>query len=232
VPKENENPEQLLFYLKELNLSQSDKKILESIKPIVTAVAEVFGKNCEVILHSLEDPGHSVIKIENGHITGRKEGSPLTDLAMKTLLKASEDDKDVVGSYFTRTKDNKLFKSVTALIKNPTGKAIGMLCINIDISAGFSNFIKDFIPEYPEEKNGSGEHFFSDLQEMVDTTLSKVMQEINSQKGISIREKNLQIITELYNQNIFDIKGAVDIVAEQMGLSKYTIYSYLRTLKE
>ena len=232
MSRETDGHEHLHFYLKELNLTRDDKEILESIKPIVTAVATVFGRNCEVILHSLEDPGHSVIKIENGHITGRKEGSPLTDLAMKTLIKASEDDSDVVGSYFTRTKDNKLFKSVTALIKNPGGKVIGMLCINIDISAGFGEFIKDFIPEYPEEKNGSGEHFFSDLQDMVDATLSKAMQDINARKGISIREKNLQIITELYNQNIFDIKGSVDIVAEQMGLSKYTIYSYLRTLKE
>ncbi len=226
------NHKHLHFYLKELKLTDNDKEILDSIKPIVTAVAEVFGRNCEVVLHSLEDPGHSVIMIENGHITGRREGSPLTDLAMKTLIKASEDNSDVVGSYYTRTKDNKLFKSVTSLIKNPSGKVIGMLCINIDISAGFVDFIKDFIPEYSEEKNGAGEHFFSDLQDLVDVTLSKAMQNINASKGISIREKNLQIITELYNQNIFDIKGAVDIVAEQMGLSKYTIYSYLRALKE
>lgn len=38
-----------------------------------------------MVLHSLEDTEHSVIKIINGHHTGRTEGMPITDLALQML---------------------------------------------------------------------------------------------------------------------------------------------------
>uniref|UniRef100_UPI000B20528B PAS domain-containing protein n=1 Tax=Clostridium sp. NkU-1 TaxID=1095009 RepID=UPI000B20528B len=44
-----------------------------------------------MVLHSLEDTEHSVIKIINGHHTGRTEGMPITDLA---LLMLEEIEKD------------------------------------------------------------------------------------------------------------------------------------------
>jgi predicted transcriptional regulator YheO len=35
-----------------------------------------FGENCEVVIHDLtEDEEHSIIYIENGHVTGRKVGT-------------------------------------------------------------------------------------------------------------------------------------------------------------
>lgn len=224
---------ELNFYVKKNKLDKRDKELLKSIEPIVTAVSRVFGRNCEVILHSLEDPSHSVIKIENQHITKRKVGSPLTDLAIKTLMKASETKEDVIGSYYTRTEDDKLFKSITALIKNSDGFPVGMFCINIDISADFSEFIKDFIPNnITTSNNTTSEHFVSDINDLVDKALEKSMNEIVRKKGLSNRERNYQIISKLLNKNIFDIKGSIETVAEHLGMSKYTIYSYLRKIKE
>ena len=85
--------------------------------PIVEGVAKLFGRNCEVVLHSLNDLQHSIIKIKNGEITGRKLGSPVTDLSIK-ILKEINFSGDNVSSYYTKTKDGKILKSVTIVIKN------------------------------------------------------------------------------------------------------------------
>lgn len=227
-----ENGLDLNFYLKHKKLSKHDKELLEAVKPLAKAVSLVFGSHCEVVLHSLEDPAHSVIQIENPTITYRKPGSPLTDFGIRVLMKASETNMDVIGSYYTKTKDNKTLKSITALIKNALGVPIGMFCINIDISAAFADFVKDFIPESVNSQTNTMEHFITDINEFIETTLHKATSEIAIQKNVSLRERNQMIIESLYANNVFKIKGAVDFVAEYLGMSKYTVYSYLQAIKK
>lgn len=228
---DNSNGLDLNFYLKKKKLTKQDKELLEAIKPIVTAVGLVFGNNCEVVLHSLEDPARSVVLIHNPNITARKVGSPLTDLGIRALMKASETNNDVIGSYFTTTKDNKVLKSVTALVKNAEGLPIGMFCINIDVSAGFHSFAKDFIPDVSVQA-GTKEQFISDINEFIETTLKQVIAEIALKQKIPMRERNQMIVEALLEKNVFNIKGSVDYVAEYLGISKYTVYNYLRSVKE
>lgn len=54
---------------------KSERKIhplLKSFSPLVDCIADLFGSYCEVVLHDLSDPEHSIIKIRIGHVTGRK----------------------------------------------------------------------------------------------------------------------------------------------------------------
>ena len=62
-------------------LSDIDKQILESYKTMVDGLANYLGPSSEVVLHSLEDYNRSVVKIANGHHTGRKIGAPIMDIA-------------------------------------------------------------------------------------------------------------------------------------------------------
>ena len=68
-----------------LVLSPTDKVILESYKILMDGLSAYLGEGYEIILHSLEDLDHSVIKIINGHYTERCEGAPITDLALTML---------------------------------------------------------------------------------------------------------------------------------------------------
>ncbi len=217
--------------LKSIKLTAQDKATLESIAPIVAGVADIFGRNCEVILHSFEDPGHSVMEIANSHITGRKVGSPITDLGLNVLVQSFANKQDIVGSYYTRTETGKLFKSITILIRNSAKKPIGMLCINIDVSAPLIDFVNDFVPK-TEERNQTVENFPTEINELVHSSVEDCMTKINLRKGISAAEKNKMIIAELAEKGVFDIKGAIDIVAGEMGISKYTIYHYIREIKK
>ena len=70
--------------------TETDFKILNSYKSVLDGLAAYWGDGYEMVLHSLHDLDHSVIKIINGHYTGRREGFPITDLALSMLAKIRE----------------------------------------------------------------------------------------------------------------------------------------------
>lgn len=64
---------------------QTDFDILKSYEAVVDGLAMLIGSHCEIVLHSLQDLKCSAIRIANGEHTGRKIGSPITDLALRML---------------------------------------------------------------------------------------------------------------------------------------------------
>ncbi len=110
---------------------------LKEYIPIIKTIAEMFGKKCEVLIHDFSNPQRSIIAIENGHVTGRKIGDPITDLTLSIWKKNGYgvNKKDRVVNYKTKTKDGKILKSSSVFIRDNHQKMIGCLCINYDLTA-------------------------------------------------------------------------------------------------
>ena len=68
-----------------MQLCETDRAILQSYHSVVDGLAEFWGQGIEIVLYSLEDYDKAAVKVVNGHYTGRKEGAPLTDLALSML---------------------------------------------------------------------------------------------------------------------------------------------------
>ena len=81
------NPGELSDFdlLEQRPFEQSDYDILKSYEAVVDGLAMLIGSHCEIVLHSLEDLKCSAVRIANGEHTGRKVGSPITDLALRML---------------------------------------------------------------------------------------------------------------------------------------------------
>ena len=130
----------------ESKLNEQDKAILRILHPVAEGIAKAFGHDCEVVIHSLEDLGHSITKIVNSHVTGRNVGSPMTDYGLMILNEAELSGNDVFGHYYTKLDDGRQLKSVTVLVRNAKGNPVGIICINIDILilniSTFSKFYK------------------------------------------------------------------------------------------
>jgi predicted transcriptional regulator YheO len=217
--------------IKKTTLTAEDKTILNALEPVADAVANLFGSNCEVLIHSLEDLSTSVVKICNGEVTGRSVGSPLTALGIELLKNATNLESDVVSNYVTRHTDGKMIKSATALIRNGT-KPIGMFCINYNLSAPLLDVIQNIsFVEADNQENSKSEHFVMNAVDLIRHSLNNAINQISPKRSLSPQEKNKQIVSELLNQGIFDVKGAVDIVANELGVSRYTIYNYIREVR-
>jgi len=215
----------------EVKRSKKDRAVLLALDPILEGIARAFGNNCEVVLHSLEGLGHSVIKIINGHVTGRKVGSPMTDYGLEILRESQLSGNNVVGHYYTKTDDGRLLKSVTMVIRNEPGDPIGMVCINFDLCVPLLEILKDFSPISLESYEKVVEHFPSNLNDLVNRMLERVIGVVDIQKELSKTEKNKAVVMELYRLGTFKVAGVVDIVAQKMGISRYSVYNYIREAK-
>ena len=71
--------------------------LLDPYKPLVPFLASLCGDGCEVLLHDVSQPKHSVIAIANGFHTGRKVGSPFTDLAVKIMQEKQYEKGDYLS---------------------------------------------------------------------------------------------------------------------------------------
>jgi len=217
-------------YSKEIRLSKTDRAMLYALETAVEAAAKAFGTHCEVVLHSLEDTSHSIIKIENGHVSGRTVGSPLTDRVVEMLNKIGSAEQDILA-YYTRLDDGRPIKSVTAFIRNTHGDVIGILCINIDLSTPLLDFLREFVPMPDESPDVIVEHFPSTARDLVSRMLAVARSEANKQRQLSPNERNKMTVMELYKRGAFNIRGAVDLIARETGVSRYTVYNYIREAK-
>ncbi|BFU62110.1 MULTISPECIES: helix-turn-helix transcriptional regulator [Rodentibacter] len=209
--------------------TDEDRTILNSYKAVVDGVSALIGGHCEIVLHSLEDIEHSAICIANGHNTNRQVGSPITDLALRSLRNMQSES--VSKPYFTRAKGNVLMKSVTIAIRNKNQRMIGLLCININLDAPVSQFIQAFMPVVESDETSSV-NFASSVEELVSQTIEKTIEEINVDRTLANNNKNRQIVTSLYEKGIFDIKDAINLVAERLNISRHTVYLYIRQIKQ
>ena len=68
-------------------------------------------------------PEHSIVIIENGHVTGRKVGDGASHVAMEQVRNADAQPMDHL-SYLTKTPDGKILKSSTMYIRGKGGKVV------------------------------------------------------------------------------------------------------------
>lgn len=209
---------------------QTDFDILKSYEAVVDGLAMLIGSHCEIVLHSLEDLKCSAVRIANGEHTGRKIGSPITDLALRMLHDMTGADSNVSKAYFTRAKSGVLMKSVTIAIRNGDQRVIGLLCINMNLDVPFSQIMATFMP--PETQDAaSSVNFASSVDDLVMQTLEFTIEEVSGDRNVSNNAKNRQIVLNLYEKGIFDIKDAINQVAERLNISKHTVYLYIRQFK-
>lgn len=209
--------------------TNEDYTILNSYIAVVEGVSALIGEHCEIVLHSLEDLEHSAICIANGHNTNRQVGSPITDFALKSLHNMQTES--VSKPYFTRAKSKGLMKSVTIAIRNSHQRIIGLLCININLDIPVSQFIQSLMPT-PAEEETSAVNFASSVEELVVQTIEQTIEEITTDRLVANNNKNRQIVLSLYEKGIFDIKDAINLVAERLNISRHTVYLYIRQLKQ
>ncbi|HGH6024430.1 TPA: transcriptional regulator [Vibrio mimicus] len=209
-------------------LTKSDYEILKSMENVVDGIARMYGEYTEVVLHCLDVNAPSILKIVNGHITGRQEGAPVTNLA---LLKLQE-GQDISDSYLAKTSQGKTLRSITTIVRNSKGKPIGLLCINIDLDAPVQSFFKNmFLMDCGlGELFQSPEIFAQNIDETIESTIETVKSEIWNNPSISPSKRNREVVTKLYRLGIFKYKDSNLIVSKKLNISRDTVYLYLREL--
>ena len=208
---------------KEFKLTEMDREILKSYQYMLDGLALYLGDSYEIVLHSLENLGHSVIKIINGHYTKREVGAPITDLALSMLHNIQKSQTPHSMVYFNRREGRTL----------EGDRIIGLVCMNFQCDVPFSQFISAFLPTASDMTiSRETESFNADIDEVISTAMAKARENVSASANIPSTNRNKEIIRQLYQQGIFNIKDSVVWVSESLGISKNTVYLHLRNLKQ
>ena len=108
-----------------------DELLLREAETIATAIGRMFPGLCEVVLHDLRDPDHTVRVIEN-NLSGRRVGDPATEIGVARIQ--DPDYPSVIQNYPNTFPDGRPAKSTSIGIKNSKGAYIAALCLNLDVS--------------------------------------------------------------------------------------------------
>ena len=198
----------------------------------------MFGKKCEVVLHDFTIPQHSIVEIENGHVTGRKIGDPITDFALSIWRKNGYGEKkeDKIVNYKTKTKDGKILRSSSVLIRDDQKKIIGCLCINYDLTEYlmFNKIIIKFCTTSDldnETLKEETETFTNDVDDVLQDIIRKAIDEVGKPVSMMQKEDKLMVVNIVDKKGGFLIKGAINQLAAEISVSRYTVYNYLDELK-
>lgn len=196
---------------------------------VAKALAGQFGENCEVVIHDLRDKDieHSIVSIENGHVSGRSVGDGPSRIVLESLRYEEHEDR---VSYLTRTTDGKVLRSTTVYIHDEDGKVIGLMGINFDISKLISaeNILRSFTQF---DEGSEPESISRNVADLLDELLMQSEKLIGKPPALMSKEEKVRAIRYLNDNGAFLVTKSGPKVCEFYGISTYTLYSYLDEIK-
>ena len=199
------------------------------LKQLSTGIAKLFAPHCEVVIHDFTDLERSIIHID-GNISGRKVGGGATDLLL-TQARSGDTARDFYN-YQTFLPNGKSMKSCTMFVRDESGVAYGAFCINLDIGvfAGIQRILGDFLAL--DAGAEVSETLSDDIQRTIHSFLREAVNEIGAELPIMSKEDKIELVARLDEMGAFQVKRAVPLIAEELGLSRSTIYNYLAEARE
>lgn len=213
-----------------MHLTKTDRAVLESYKILCDGLANYLGEGYEIALHGLENYDSSVIKIINGYYTGRKEGAPITDLALHMLEDIKRNKSTKYIAYYSKNKKSEPMHSTTIAICGEKGRIIGLLCINFYMNTPLSSIISSLTKG--RECPGVGDENFADTPaQLIGDAIAEVKRIVMADTDIPIHDKNKEIVSRLYTKGFFNFKDSVGKCSDALGISKNTVYMHIRNCK-
>jgi D-arginine utilization repressor len=196
--------------------------VLSHYKPIAEAISLLLFPHAEVVLHDLKTGCVGAIF---NNLSKRSVG----DESLLDEMNNLSDAQDVFPPYFKTNWDGRKMKSVTAVLRNPRGKPIGLLCINLDISRWeeMHLFILDLIKPMTEMPDFL---FKNDWREKINIYVSTYLKQHALRLEVLDKPEKKKLLLALQQEGAFDTKNAASYVADVLQISRATVYNYLKEI--
>jgi len=217
-------------------MPNSGKLDSRALTQIVNLIEQQFGSNCEVVLHDLSRPYDStIVDIRNGHVTDRKVGDCGSNLGLE-VIRGTVRDGDKFN-YFTTTKDGKLLRSSSIYLRDDKKNVRYSLCVNLDIteSVKFEAFLhnQNRFDLGAEQAPQSGEEVFvNNVHELVESMLDRGAVFIGKPVEEMNKEERTRLIEFLDRKGVFLITKSGEKICEALGITRYTFYQMLETVRK
>lgn len=206
-------------------------QVFELLSRVARAIVATVGVQCEVVVHDLRNPDHTLIAI-SGNLTGRAVGAPVPDTEfLPRNLAAFQDD---VIRQPARTSRGRELVSSTVWVRDTAGMIVGAICINMDFNdlrhaRDLLNRALTDIEPLPEAE--VLETFATSPQDFVEIALRGAIRKVGKPLHRLNRQDKIAIIAALEQAEVFRFSQSIEIVMEQLGISRASIYAYLKEVR-
>lgn len=206
---------------------------LDFLKQLAHGLAIQFGSSCEIAIHDLKtkDLEKSIVYIENGHISNRQTGDGPSGIVLETLQSDPSTIHDKL-SYLTKTEDGRILKSSTFYIRDNDGSISYIFSLNYDITAftAASTAIQSLIAtkdNLPDLTGDSPRQITHNVNELLDLLIEQAVAKVGKPVAMMNKDDKVAVVQYLDHAGAFLITKSGDKVSSYLGISKFTLYSYM-----
>ena len=206
---------------------------LDFLKQLAHGLAIQFGSSCEIAIHDLKtkDLEKSIVYIENGHVSNRQTGDGPSGIVLETLQSDPSTIHDKL-SYLTKTEDGRILKSSTFYIRDDDGSISYIFSLNYDITAftAASTAIQSLIAtkdNLPDLTGDSPRQITHNVNELLDLLIEQAVAKVGKPVAMMNKDDKVAAIQFLNDSGAFLITKSGDKVSSYLGISKFTLYSYM-----
>lgn len=206
---------------------------LDFLKQLAHGLAIQFGSSCEIAIHDLKtkDLEKSIVYIENGHVSNRQTGDGPSGIVLETLQSDPSTIHDKL-SYLTKTEDGRILKSSTFYIREDDGSISYIFSLNYDITAftAASTAIQSLIAtkdNLPDLTGDSPRQITHNVNELLDLLIEQAVAKVGKPVAMMNKDDKVAVVQYLDHAGAFLITKSGDKVSSYLGISKFTLYSYM-----
>ncbi|MCI7722888.1 helix-turn-helix transcriptional regulator [Lachnospiraceae bacterium SGI.256] len=206
---------------------------LDFLKQLAHGLAIQFGSSCEIAIHDLKtkDLEKSIVYIENGHVSNRQTGDGPSGIVLETLQSDPSTIHDKL-SYLTKTEDGRILKSSTFYIRDDDGSISYIFSLNYDITAftAASTAIQSLIAtkdNLPDLTGDSPRQITHNVNELLDLLIKQAVAKVGKPVAMMNKDDKVAVVQYLDHAGAFLITKSGDKVSSYLGISKFTLYSYM-----
>ncbi|WP_235030460.1 helix-turn-helix transcriptional regulator [Nonomuraea solani] len=207
--------------------TDSDLHLIREAEKIAEALGKMFPGLCEVVLHDLRDPEHSIRRIEN-NLSGRQVGDPATELGLRRI--SDPEYPGVIQNYANRFPDGRPAKSTSIGIKNAAGDYIAALCLNLDVSvlSPLTLTLANLVATEVRQRD----HPLETLGGRTSRELRQAVEKLAAERGVGPRslpkDVKRDLVRQLHDEGWFESRDAARTIADLLGVSRATVYNYAK----
>ena len=205
--------------------NEEQNALLSQLEQVAQGLSATFAPFCEVVLHDLLDPKHSILAIHN-NLSGRSVGDPTTELGLARI--ADPQYPQVIANYANHFADGRPAKSTSIGIKDSSGRYVAALCMNVDMTLFRS--LQNALGQFGTTAKGVATKESLDpagadaLRARIDQFAARIA---SSPRSLRTDERRA-LLRELKDSGFMDIRRAMETVALHLGVSRAAVYSYAK----
>ena len=204
------------------------EEMLAFLKNEARGIATMFGPNCETLVHDMTRPGHPILAIYHGTVTGREVGSTADIFGDIGDYDETVYEKKDYTNQLVLSRDGRTLKSSTF---NVVGEDYHFaLGINMDITHLVR--AQQMVSELTATSGDLQQTLMQDARSHLEELLRECISTVGKEPEVMKKTDRMRIIRMLYKRRAFTYQKSVAIVAERLNVSRYTVYKYMHELEE